>query len=141
MSGPIRIAAALIDDGGGRLLLVRKRGTAAFMQAGGKIDPGETAPEALVRELGEELGWRPPQSVLRFLGIATAEAANEPGREVEAHLFHLRAADRSFSAAAELDEVIWAQLDEAEALPLAPLTRNHVLPLARALAAGGEGSA
>ncbi len=32
---PIHIAAALILDTGGRALLVRKRGTEAFMQAGG----------------------------------------------------------------------------------------------------------
>jgi 8-oxo-dGTP pyrophosphatase MutT (NUDIX family) len=38
----IRIAAALIDDDSGRMLLVRKAGTPWFMQAGGKIEPGET---------------------------------------------------------------------------------------------------
>jgi 8-oxo-dGTP diphosphatase len=36
----IEIVAALIRDGAGRMLLVRKRGT-AFMQPGGKSDPGE----------------------------------------------------------------------------------------------------
>ena len=34
----VRIFAALIDDDLGRLLLVRKAGTASFMQAGGKIE-------------------------------------------------------------------------------------------------------
>jgi 8-oxo-dGTP pyrophosphatase MutT (NUDIX family) len=142
MDDPIRIAAALIDDGRGRLLLVRKRGTAAFMQAGGKIDPGETAPEALVRELGEELGWRPDEAALRFLGTFSADAANEPGRKVEAHLFHFRVGGRRFEPAAELAEILWVGLADAEALPLAPLTRDHVLPLARSLAGdGGPGSA
>jgi hypothetical protein len=37
----IRIAAALIDDGAGRILLVRKFGTEWFMQAGGKIEKCE----------------------------------------------------------------------------------------------------
>ena len=34
----IRIAAGLIVDRAGRVLLVRKRGTKTFMQAGGKIE-------------------------------------------------------------------------------------------------------
>ncbi|MET2827115.1 NUDIX hydrolase [Mesorhizobium shangrilense] len=53
---PIRIAAAVIIDADGRLLLVRKRGTSAFMQPGGKIEPDELPINALVRELREELG-------------------------------------------------------------------------------------
>ena len=40
-AGTIRIVAALIRDDAGRVLLVRKRGTDAFMQPGGKRDPGE----------------------------------------------------------------------------------------------------
>jgi 8-oxo-dGTP diphosphatase len=35
------IAVALIRDPAGRVLLVRKQGTAAFMQPGGKLDAGE----------------------------------------------------------------------------------------------------
>jgi 8-oxo-dGTP pyrophosphatase MutT (NUDIX family) len=47
----LRIAAALLIREDGHTLLVRKRGTTSFMQPGGKIDPGETAQRALVREL------------------------------------------------------------------------------------------
>jgi 8-oxo-dGTP diphosphatase len=39
----IRITAALIDDGPGRLLSVRKAGSEWFMQAGGKIERSESA--------------------------------------------------------------------------------------------------
>lgn len=41
MTGGIHIASALIVGPDGRTLLVRKRGTRAFQQPGGKIDPGE----------------------------------------------------------------------------------------------------
>jgi 8-oxo-dGTP pyrophosphatase MutT (NUDIX family) len=134
MLGPIRIAAALIDDGQGRILLVRKRGTALFMQAGGKIDAGETPFEALVRELTEELCFAPTPDEAHWLGDFTAIAANEPGRMLEAQLFHVRAHGRTFVPAAELDEVIWIPIADAALLPLAPLTRDQVLPLARMLA-------
>ena len=36
----VSIVAALIRDEMGRVLLVRKRGTSAFMQPGGKRDAG-----------------------------------------------------------------------------------------------------
>lgn len=134
MAAPILIAAALIEDGAGRLFLVRKRGTRAFMQAGGKIDPGETPLQALGRELGEELGIAPAPAALRPLGILRAEAAHEPDRRVEAHLFHLVADGEAFRIGAELEEGIWVTADQAKALPLAPLTRDHVLPLADAIA-------
>jgi 8-oxo-dGTP pyrophosphatase MutT (NUDIX family) len=129
----IIIAAALIDDGCGRILLVRKRGTSAFMQAGGKIDQSETPYEALARELEEELGYRPTHDDARFIGIFSADAANEPGHLVEAHLFHVPGCNRDFRVAAELEEALWVEPGAAEELHLAPLTRRHVLPLARLL--------
>lgn len=48
---PIRIAAAVIADAKGRILLVRKRSSFFFMQPGGKREEGETALETLAREL------------------------------------------------------------------------------------------
>jgi 8-oxo-dGTP pyrophosphatase MutT (NUDIX family) len=135
MPNRIIIAAALIGDGDGQLLLVRKRGTAALMQAGGKLDPGETPFQALARELEEELGYRPAQAEVSFLGTFSAEAANEPDHFLEAHLFHLRAAGGQFRIAAELEEAVWVSIEEAAALHLAPFTREHVLPIARLLSA------
>jgi len=128
----IRIAAAVIDDGQGRTLLVRKANTRFFMQAGGKIEPGETALAALARELKEEIGLDLQVLAPRHLGCFVAEAANESGHLVEAELFHVRTA-RQPQASAEIEEAVWITLDLADQLTLAPLTRDHVLPLARRL--------
>jgi 8-oxo-dGTP diphosphatase len=130
MPEPIRIAAALIDDGAGNMLLVRKAGTTAYMQAGGKIEPGETPLEALRRELAEEIGLAITDA--RQLGRFQAPAANEPGRVVEAELFHLTARHDP-AIAAEIEEAIWVEIARASDLPLAPMTREHVLPIALSL--------
>lgn len=132
MARTICIAAALIDDGEGQVFLVRKRGTGVFMQAGGKMESGETAFEALRRELTEELCFATAENDAQFLGTFNAEAANEPGYFLRASLFHVRA-HRAFSIAAELEEAIWISIAEAKKLRLAPLTRDHVLPLAAKL--------
>ena len=128
----IRIAAALIDDGKGRLLLVRKAGTACFMQAGGKIEDGESPLTALRRELGEEIGLVLTDSDARHLGRYSAPAANEPGHTVEAEIFHVRTRHDP-TLQSEIEEAVWVEHAAAMALPLAPLTRDHMLPLSRAL--------
>lgn len=131
-SRTIRIAAALIDDDAGRLLLVRKAGTRWFMQAGGKIEPGESALSALRRELAEEIGLELSDEDARHLGRFSASAANESDMIVEAELFHIRA-QHVARTLAEIAEAIWVSGAEAAALPLAPLTRDVVLPLSKQL--------
>lgn len=125
---PIRIAAALLCDRSGRILLVRKRGAAAFMQPGGKIESGEAAEDALIRELREELSLEVDSRRLTPLGRFGAPAANEPGRIVEADLFRLVIAEE-VRPAAEIEEIAWIEPSETGDLLLAPLTRDHVLPL------------
>ncbi|MET0309445.1 MAG: NUDIX domain-containing protein [Sphingomonas sp.] len=128
---PIRIAAALIDDGAGNMLLVRKRDSGIYIQAGGKIERGETPVDALRRELAEEIGLTFDVEPA-YLGRFSASAAHEAGRMVEAELFHLTTSHQP-TAAAEIDEARWIRIDQAAELDLAPMTRQHVLPIALAL--------
>jgi 8-oxo-dGTP diphosphatase len=141
----IRIAAAVIVDEAGRVLLVRKRGTDRFMQAGGKIDAGETAAEALVREISEELGILVDAAALTYWGRFTAVAANEHNHVVDAEAFFLALPDpisSTVAAAAEIEELIWSQPEAALSLPLAPLTHDILLPrLAVAAAASANAAA
>ena len=128
MTATIRIAAACLLDETGRLLLVRKRGTRAFMLPGGKHEPGETSVQALLRELGEELDLHLASSALIPLGHFQAEAANEPDMRVDAHVY-VAALPHTVQPAAELEELAW--LDPGtDLLPpnLAPLLREQVLP-------------
>lgn len=128
----IKISAALIDDDSGRLLLVRKTGSAWFMQAGGKIEFGEEPVSALRRELDEEIGVRLAGTPPRHLGKFTAPAANEAGSTVEADIFHVRIIG-TLAVGAEIEEAIWLDPAQANSVQLAPLTQMHVLPLADAL--------
>lgn len=123
----INIAAALLLDGQGHTLLVRKRDTLFFMQPGGKIDAGEQPVEALIRELREELGLHIDSPQAQYLGTHTAEAANEPGFEVQCALFRV-VTDAIVERAAEIEEALWVDAAAASRLHLAPLTRDWVLP-------------
>jgi 8-oxo-dGTP diphosphatase len=128
----IRIAAALLIGADGRTLLVRKRGTQAFMQPGGKIDAGETAAVALARELNEELGLTVDADQAAFLGEFSAQAANEPGFEVNCQLYRLDVTQQ-VQPAAEIEEIVWVDAGNVDHLHLAPLTRDSILPLYRSM--------
>lgn len=125
----IHVAAAIVTDSAGRAIVVRKRGTNGFMQPGGKIERGESALATLIRELREELGLEVDVDATEFLGSYEAPALNEPGQTVRAEVFAL-ATDAEMRPAAEIDAIYWLESpDDTEAVELAPLTLDVMLPL------------
>ncbi|MDF2045902.1 MULTISPECIES: NUDIX domain-containing protein [Microbacterium] len=124
----IRVSAAVITDAEGRLLLVRKAGTTAFMQPGGKPEAGETAAETLARELAEEINLDVDPAALEPLGEFAAAAANEPGFEVVADVFRVDIGDQQPVLDAEIVELRWVTAATASGIEIAPLAREYFLP-------------
>lgn len=132
----IRVSA-LVLRWRGTMLMVRKRGTAAFMLPGGKPEPGESPLETVLREVREELDLHLDPADLEELGTFSASAANEADHRVVGDVFVHRGLPDDFDVAsiephAELESVGWFDPD---ALPedtpqrtFAPLTRWGVLP-------------
>ena len=125
------VAAVVIRDDAGRVLVVRKQGTSRFMLPGGKIEEDETPAQAAIRELHEEVGADLDPQWLTLLGEWTAPAANEPGLSVHGHIYeHPWVA--GLRARAEIDELLWLHPDEMDARDdLAPLLVTRVLPALR----------
>ncbi|MEJ6556031.1 NUDIX domain-containing protein [Microbacterium esteraromaticum] len=126
----IRVSAAVIVDDHGRALVVRKRGTTRFMQPGGKPEAGESAARTLIRELEEELALRVDETDLTPLGTFVSAAANEPDHRVVADAFALRAQPGDVIVQAELAELRWLERGDWTSVPLAPLSTEHLLPIA-----------
>ena len=123
----IDIVTAVIRDAAGRMLLVRKRGTAIFMKPGGKREPGEDDLTALARELDEEIGCRLVGATL--LGAFEAPAANEPGFTVRAATY-LATVEGRIAAQAEIEELAWIDPAAPGDIVLAPLMRTVLAALA-----------
>lgn len=126
----IHVSAAVIVDDADRVLVVRKHGTTRFMQPGGKPEAGESPAQTLIRELEEELGLHLDESDLRPLGTFVSAAANEPGHRVVATAFATTIDPDGVRVQAELAELRWITPAELDTLPLAPLSLEHLLPLA-----------
>ena len=125
------VAAVVIRDSEGRILLVRKRGTSRFMLPGGKIEADETPAGCAIREAREELGVALDPVALTPLGDWTAPAANEPGHTVHGHMF-THPWVPAIEVRGEIDELLW--FDPATARgDLAPLFEHRVLPVLRDL--------
>jgi 8-oxo-dGTP diphosphatase len=116
-------AVALVRDG--CVLTVRKRGTQRFMLVGGKLEPGESARDAALRETREEVGLAIESATL--LGEFLSEAANEPGHTLHSTVFWVES-DAEPVASAEIAEVRWTPLRDHPD-DLAPMLEHHVLPV------------
>lgn len=120
----ITVAAAVIRNTAGQLLLVRKHKTQYFMQVGGKLEPNEQPEQTMLREIAEEIGVQ--AEIEQFIGRFETQAANEADHLLVSYLYQVRLQGTP-AIAAEIAEMQWIELDEQE-LPLAPLTREVVIP-------------
>ena len=128
MSRRFVVAAVVIRDDSGRILLVRKKGTSRFMLPGGKIESGETALQCAVREAHEELGAVLDPDAMVELGQWETAAANEPDHLVHGTIFTHPYVD-GIRVSGEIGELLWLDPRDADArTDLAPLFQHYVLP-------------
>ncbi|GAA4386366.1 NUDIX hydrolase [Tsukamurella soli] len=123
----LTVSAVCFRDDAGRVLTVRKRGTQAFMLPGGKPEPGESALECAVREVGEELGVQLDGDELRLVVDWRGPAANEPDTDIDSTVF---ATDRRVEATAnaEIVEVRWIDPADHDGEPIAPMLELYLFP-------------
>lgn len=125
------VAAALVDLQGRVLVQQRPAGKSLaglWEFPGGKIEPGETPEQALVRELGEELGIEVDDS-----DLTAATFVSEP--LADRHLVMLLYLCRRWQGVAEAREaaaIAWHMPSALHALPMPPADKPLVAWLEQA---------
>jgi 8-oxo-dGTP diphosphatase len=108
---------AVVHDDTGRLLLVRRGrepGRGLWSVPGGRVEPGESAAEAVVREVEEETGLH--VVVGRLVG--TVERDGPGGVRYVIDDFEARVAGgHTLRAGDDADEARWCTAEEVERLP------------------------
>jgi 8-oxo-dGTP diphosphatase len=113
---------------GKKLLAVRAVGTKFFIDPGGKIEPGETAEQAVIRELKEEVSIDVSPADLEPFGDFTAEAANHPGKQVHMQVFIVKKWSGEIKAASEIEELCWLNSDTPSDVQIGSIFHHEVLP-------------
>ena len=119
----IVVAAAIVDEG--RLLLVSKAAAPdVYYLPGGKLEEGEDAIAALVRELAEELGVA-PRLLRPFTEVTEVAALERVPMRMTVFLADIEGVPLARNEIADL-----AWLDPAETFrgAIAPAVEKHVVP-------------
>jgi ADP-ribose pyrophosphatase YjhB (NUDIX family) len=125
----IRKAAGLIVRNG-KVLVSRNHGKEHFIQPGGKIEPGESPEDALIRELREEQQAQITVNDLEYVGTYRAIAAGREAEELTIELIaYLVSYDGDLKPSAEIAENRWIDTSDIGTLLLGSIMEHDVLPL------------
>jgi 8-oxo-dGTP diphosphatase len=115
--GLIRCVGAIITDQSGRMLLVRRGrepGRGLWSVPGGRVEPGETDEQALVRELREETGL-----TVRAGRLVGAVRRPAPGGMVfDIRDYEATVTGGTLTAGDDADDARWAGRADMAAMPL-----------------------
>ncbi|SRR6266550_2155148 len=111
-----------------RLLFTRAKGMDFFIDPGGKIEEGETAKQALIRELKEELSINVDEADLEPFGEFVAEAANNKGKTVNMQAFIVKKWEGVIKPAAEIKELRWLASNLPTDIQVGSIFGGKVLP-------------
>lgn len=120
----IKVGLCLVKDGA--LLLARSHGDPHFQIPGGKIQPGESDVDALIREIREELSVDLDSATARHLQTFHAAAAGRPDTMLELRLYAAEMAGTP-RPSSEIAELHWQSVTGA-VVECSSVVRDHVLP-------------
>lgn len=130
-ANPITVVAALIERDGCLLICQRRTGDALALKwefPGGKVTPGETLPQALVRELGEELDVSAEIGELLW---ETSFTYGELNRTVHLHFFRATIPPASTPRNLAFETIEWAKPQSLPAYDFLPADKELVARIAQ----------
>jgi 8-oxo-dGTP diphosphatase len=126
-----KAAGIIIKDR--RLLVERSKGKDVFVAPGGKLEPGETPEQAVIRELREELLLAVREHDLEPFGTFYAEAAgsHNAGKRLRMDVFMITYTD-DIVPDSEVEEIRWISSDIPTDIKVGSIFAHDVLPRLKA---------
>lgn len=122
-----KAAGVIIKDH--KLLLTRSKNQHIFVAPGGKLEIGETPPQALIRELQEELSIMVVEKDIAYLATNTAPAAYNPNLHLTMDTFVVSKFSGTLTPSAEIAEMSWVNSSNTDQLQIGSIFRDHIIPL------------
>ena len=125
-----KASGIIIQD---RKLLVEKSfGKEFFIHLGGKVEPGETAEQALVRELKEEITIDVSEDDLGLFDQNSAPAANSPEVNVHMEVFLVKRWSGVITPDNEVEELRWISSDIPKDMKIGSIMEHETIPKLKA---------
>ena len=121
-----KAAGVLLQDK--KFLITRTKGKDFFVAPGGKIEAEETARQALIRELREELSIDVEERDLQMFGVFYAPAAGSEDKYLQMDVFMVTKWAGEIISASEIEEIKWINSDVPAGLQLGSIFQHDVLP-------------
>ena len=111
-----------------RLLVTRSKGKDIFIAPGGKLEAGETAAQAIVREMMEEVQVEVQPDTLESLGKFQATAAGNESKVVEMEVLIICDSTGEPVPSSEVEEIMWIN-SETTGIKLGSIFEHDVIPM------------
>jgi 8-oxo-dGTP diphosphatase len=113
-----------------RFLVTRSYGKDMFVAPGGKLEPGETATAALIREIMEEIQIEITEMDMMPLGTFQAQAAGTTDKTIEMKVFLIKNMKGEPTPSSEIEEIMWINT-HTTGIQLGSIFEHNVMPLLR----------
>jgi len=115
-----------------QVLVERSVGKEYFIHPGGRIEPGETAKQAVVRELKEEFTIDVDEADLEEFDHNTAPAANSPEVLVHMDVFLVKKWRGTITPDSEVEEIRWLTSDVPKDIKVGSIMEHETIPKLKA---------
>lgn len=110
-----------------RFLVTRAYGKDVFVAPGGKLESGETAITALIRELMEEVQVEISAENTEPIGTFHAQAAGNESKTLEMEVFLVRNWQGEPEPSSEIEEIMWVNT-QTSGISLGSIFEHDVMP-------------
>jgi 8-oxo-dGTP diphosphatase len=115
-----------------KVLVERSVGKDYFIHPGGKIEPGETPKQAVIRELQEEFTITVREEDLEEFDTNSAPAANTPEVNVHMDVFLVRKWEGDITPASEVEEIRWITSKIPSDIRVGSIMEHETIPKLKA---------